>query len=280
MNLQTYVSFLEQNCGRVFCFKSVPFYEYRKGFVWSVPQFNSCDLRKEELQNLVWRKAVGITYTSQTYGCKPVEFWIRTTPYDIASVHPKKRTQIRRGIERCKLELADWGLIKTEGLAMNRESLKRQGRKSGRLDNYKWWNQYCNISEKFEDVLAWCAFVENNVANYEYVIIHDDIIIDGVKSRVGNLVHTGSFSKYLARNSELGKYFPNEALIYYVTRSLFKDYKCDYVIAGLRSFDSGLERWKGHMGFELKTLQQNTLSNPLLKFVKPFVPKLRKFMKE
>ncbi len=280
MDLQTYVSFLEKLGGKIVWSNDIPFYSFRRGFLWAVPRYTSYDVEPEKLRHLVWKNALGVFYTTSKYGARSITHWVCEGPeLAMSTIQKRKRTAIRRGLEACKIERFEWDLLKTEGLQMNRDILKRQNRVSGMIDDPKWWGNQCDVSSQFEDIKVWGAFIKGQPANYDYVTIHDDVIIDGMPKRVGNIVHGASYSKYIGNHPEFGKNYPNEALDFVVINELLQKENCDLVIIGQKSNTDSLEMWKRHMGFQKKILQENVIANIFLNAVTPFVPKLKNFIK-
>jgi hypothetical protein len=263
LNLQTYTLFLEKLGGKLIWYNEIPFYSYRPGFLWSVPQFASYEILPKNLKQ------------------KQVKFWIsHGSEYNLKHLHPRTRTKIRRGLERCEIHQLNWEQLRIEGLSINIDALRRQKRRSGCLDNPKWWGRQCRISAQFTDVRAWGAFVEGNLASYISVNIHDDILMNGIPKRIANVVHAMSYSKYIERNSKYGKSYPNEALLYYVTKVLLDQEQCASVIHGFQSSNPNLELWKRHMGYKEKPLIQNVVINPILYLARPFVPKLKNLFQD
>ncbi len=279
VDLKTYTSFLEKIGEKMIWSDGVPFYSYRPGFLWSVPQFASYEVKPENLKHLVWSKTLGVIYTSQKYGQKQLKFWVyHGQDYDVKCMQPETRRKTRRGLERCEIRQLDWDQLGTEGLSINIDALRRQKRESGRLDNAKWWNRLCRISSEFSDVKAWGAFVEGNLVCYTYVVIHDNILVNGVANRTADIVHTMSHSRYL-KSSSIRKSYPNEALIYFVMKELMEREQCTFVVNGQKSSNPSLEAWKRWMGYVEYPVLRGVVINPILNLAIPFIPRLRKLLR-
>jgi hypothetical protein len=275
MNIHEYAEFLGKLEKRVVWSDGVPFCGHRKGLLWSIPQFVSYDLEPERFHRLVWRKSLGVFYCSERHGMENGGLWVLWGPdYGLQRLNAKRRNLVRRGLERCEIRRLDWDLLKREGLLMNRETLKRQGRRSGMIDDRSWWARQCDVSARYKDVLAYGAFIEGRIASYLYLIIHDEVSREGRGRRVGNIIHAGSYSKYLKEKS-----YPNEALMYTVVKELIEEERCDRVVNGFRGDNPTLASWKRHMGFVEEPYFVKLIANPILLALSPFIPKLKGFLK-
>lgn len=257
---------------KIYWIDDVPFSAYRPFFYWSLPRFATYTINLKKAYRLLFSKALGVVCPNNNNGNKIIKFFVCQPPnYEIAFLHPKKRNQTRRGLERCEIRQVDWVQMRIEGLNINRESLERQQRKSGRLDNAHWWNRQCKVSSQFPDVKAYGAFVEGNLTAYVHVIIHDDAPMKGERVRVANIAHFMSDSRYL-------KNYPNEALIHTVTKELIELHNCSYVMLGNTSDDPKLMLWKRHMGYHEEPVSFRVLANPVLQVAKYFWPKLKVYL--
>ncbi|MBE7549409.1 MAG: hypothetical protein HS127_20535 [Planctomycetia bacterium] len=265
------MKFLEMLDQKIYWIDDVPFSAYRPFFYWSLPRFANYQIRDYKIfYRLLLTKALGVIFPIGD-GNKLINFFVSQPQYDIKTLHSKKRNQTRRGLERCVIQLVDWEQMRLEGLDINRESLERQQRRSGRLDNAHWWDRQCRVSAQFPDVKAWGAFVEGNLTAYVHVIIHDNVTMNGKQERVANIAHFMSDSRYL-------KHYPNEALIYTVTKELRDIHNCAFVMLGNTSDDPKLTLWKRHMGYQEEPVSFRVLANPVLHVAKYFVPKLKNYL--
>lgn len=270
MYIDEYVKFHQMLGNRVIWRKGVPFGEYRRGFLWSLPYHQPYDLAVADLQSLLWGSALGaIGVCPSGRAQRTTSFCTVTdTSYDFPSLQPRKRNQARRGLKECEVRQIDWGEMQRLGLEINREALLRQERHSSRLANPEWWERQCSTSAHFPDVRSWGAYVDGELASYVNVVIHDR---DNPPAREANIVHFMSGNRHLKHN-------PNEALIFTVTRELLTNGGCQRVVLGSGSDDPNLLQWKRYMGYELEPFGYHLVANPALHVAKLFIPKLRLWM--
>jgi len=170
--------------------------------------------------------------------------------YDLSSLHQKARNQTRRGLENCTVEQVDFGYLAEHGHTLNEETFQRQGRDPHRITE-KQWHRYCEAASQTHDFEAWGAFVKGHLAAFMVTALVEDCF---------NILHQSSSADYLA-------YYPNNALIFTVTKLKLSCPEVGYVSYGLKSLDDtgGLDHFKLRMGFELKPFKDCIVFNPLLK---------------
>jgi hypothetical protein len=267
MSLADYVRYHERLGKKVVWLDGVPFSEYRKGFLWSLPRFREYDIASSRVRRLLGRGALGAIAMTTEQTERQAAFCICTgADYDFPRLQSRTRTRTRRGLEACEIREVGWDEMLAAGLEINRAALQRQQRPSF-LGDAAWWRRQCEISAEFAGVRAWGAYVDGRLAAYVHVIVHA-AAADG--RPVADIVH------FMSDNDHL-KSFPNEALIFTVTGELLRS-GCDHVMLGAGSDDERLLSWKRHMGFEIRNTSYHLVVNPVMHLVKPFVPKLRIWM--
>jgi hypothetical protein len=271
LKLDEYICFLDRLGRRTYWIDGVPFSRYRSFFCLGLPLFASYDVEFQKVRRLLLTRALGVIYATEVGANKVLKFCAVHMPgYDLTHLQPRTRTKTRRGLERCKVRPVDWDQMRDEGLVINTAGLKRQHRRS-RLNNAKWWERQCQVSAQFPDVLAWGAFVEKRLTSYVHVVIHDGVLVGGRPERVANISHFTSDSRYL-------HYYPNEALIFTMTKELLGSFSCSHVILGQMTDDPQLASWKRHMGFQELAVPCRVLANPVLRLAKHFQPKLKIYL--
>lgn len=175
------------------------------------------------------KKLLGIEHKSY--------FWYAPKPYNLLRLNKKARNQTRRGLENCKVAKIDWDLMIKEGMRVNKSSLSRQKRNAFPnpiYTNENFWVHDCRCSEEFDDIEAWGAFVDNNLAAYCTIQIYDD--------RGARIRSAMSDTHYL-------NFYPNNALIFSVTENMLSRPNIEFVTYGGGSSDPALEHFKKNMGF-------------------------------
>jgi hypothetical protein len=268
MPLADYVRYHERLGKKVVWLDGIPFSEYRRRFLWSLPHFREYDISSARLRGLLNRNALGaIAITSQETS-RRASFCICTPGYGLDRFQQKTRRRTRRGLEFCEVREIGWDEMLDKGLEINRQALLRQQRPS-LLGDAGWWRRQCEISAEFPGVRVWGSYVDGQLAAYVHVIVHAPAP-GGQGGPVADFIH------FMSSNEHLRSY-PNEALVYTVTSELLES-GCEYAVWGTGSDDERLLQWKRHMGSTLQPRCYQLAVNPLMHLVKPFVPKLRNWM--
>jgi len=170
--------------------------------------------------------------------------------YDLSSLHQKARNQTRRGLENCTVEQVDFAYLAEHGHVLNVETFQRQGRDPQTITEQQ-WHRYCEAASQIPDFEAWGALINGHLAAFMVAALVEDCF---------SILHQSSATKYLG-------YYPNNALVFTVTKLKLSCPEVGYVSYGLKSLDDtgGLDHFKLHMGFELKPFKDCVVFNPLLK---------------
>jgi hypothetical protein len=269
MQLDDYVRFHERLGKRVVWLDGIPFSEYRRRFLWSLPRFRAYDVSSPQLRRLLGRRALGaIAMTTEPADRHAALCAASRADYGLDLLQKQTRNRTRRGLENCEIRRVGWDEMLARGIEINRQALKRQGRSSA-LGDPGWWRRQCQVSAEFPGVQAWGAYVGDDLTAYVNVIVHS-AESSGRARPVANIMH------FMSDNAHL-KSYPNEALIFTVTNQLLLGC-CDFVVLGSVSDDERLFAWKRHMGYRIKASPYHLVANPLLHLAKPFLPKLRVWM--
>lgn len=269
MELGEYVRFHERLGKHVVWLDGIPFSEYRRRFLWSLPRFRAYDVGSPDMRRLLGRKALGaIAMTTQQTERHAALCITGGADYDLSRLQKQTRNRTRRGLENCEVRPIPWDEMLSRGIDINRQALRRQGRSSS-LGDPGWWRRQCEASAEFPGVQAWGSYVNGELTAYVHLIVHS-AESSGQARPVANVLHFMSDNEHL-------KSFPNEALIFTMTSQLLRG-GCEYVVLGSVSDDERLFAWKRHMGYRLQMRPYHLVANPLLHVVKPFAPKLRVWM--
>jgi len=170
--------------------------------------------------------------------------------YDLPSLDKKARNQTRRGLESCTVERIDFTYLAEHGHTLNLETFLRQGRDPQTITEQQ-WRRYCKAASQIPGFEAWSAFVHGHLAAFMVTALVEDCF---------SILHQSAATDYLG-------YYPNNALVFTVTRLKLSCPEVGYVSYGLKSLDdtTGLDHFKLRMGFELKLFKECIVFNPLLK---------------
>ncbi len=171
-------------------------------------------------------------------------------PYDLSSLQKKARNQTRRGLEHCRVERMEFSDLAQRGHKLNVGTFFRQGRSPTTMTEAK-WALYCSAAARHSDFEAWVALVAGQWAALLVTALVEDVL---------TILHQSSAGDHLA-------YYPNNALVFEVTRRKLNDARVRLVSYGLLGLtDNGsLEHFKLGMGFSLQPLRDQVVINPVLK---------------
>lgn len=170
--------------------------------------------------------------------------------YDLSLLHQKARNQTRRGLDNCIVKQASFAYLAEHGHALNVDTFLRQGRDPQTITEQQ-WRRYCDAASQIPDFEAWGAFVGDCLAAFMVTALVEDSF---------SILHQSAATDYL-------KYYPNNALVFTVTKLKLSCPEVGYVSYGLKSLDdtAGLDHFKLRMGFEIMSFKECIVFNPLLK---------------
>jgi hypothetical protein len=260
MDIQSYVEYIRLQGDRVIATKTCFWQQYRPFFYIAIPIFHTHNISEAELRSMrLLRAWAGLMYSCDHRGNGKTDFWsISDSSYDLTFLSNSCRKQTKQGLQRCKIEELEWDRLDKEGLKINKDALKRQGRKSWNavLTSQSLWHKRMVISQKFSDVQAWGAFVDNQLAAYVITVrLEDDL----------SFLSAMSLTEYLDHR-------PNNALVFSVVQEMFKR-GCKRVFYGVRPQENALAHFEEGIGFKILGINHNLVLNPL------FTPIVKQFEK-
>lgn len=174
--------------------------------------------------------------------------------YDFPGLRSRTRTQVRRGLESCRIEQVEFADLAQHAIPLNADTLVRQGRRvPANLESY--WKQYFAEAARTEGAETWAAFVDGNMAAYLISFMIED---------VSSLLILRSSLEHL-------KTFPNNALLFSFLKQRMQSPECRQVVYGYESIQEGLgslDQFKTGMGFRLAPVGQRIELAP---WVRPLV---------
>jgi hypothetical protein len=161
----------------------------------------------------------------------------RDKGYDFPSLQPRQRTKVRRGLERCEIRRVEESELLTQGLQLNLDTMKRQGRYDSEFGAPDEWKRLVAAIGRSPTVVPMGAFVGSRLAAYAVTYREDGWL---------NILHQ------MSRLEDL-EHYPNHALTFQVTREMATDPDLEAVSYGLVSLVSteGLHAYKLQFGFEV-----------------------------
>lgn len=254
MDAKEFADFYRLQGYKVIQTESCFWYEGSRFFYQSIPYHWVITPSGEELRKVFFSGiAVGLRYVTDVSSVgKESYIWVQDNRnYDFPSLEQKARNQTRRGLEKCRVERIDFDYLERHGFPLVRDTLTRQGR-NPRTIGERNWELLCRVS-KLSDFEAWGAFANNKLAGF---------LIAGLVDRCFYILH-----QYSATNSL--RSYPNNALIFAVTKNKLCDSTIGYISYGIQSLDvehtKGLDKFKSCMGFKKRPVKQSIRFNPIVK---------------
>lgn len=253
MNAAQFADFWRIQGHKVIETKSCYWYNPQPLFFMSLPYHRLVTPPRRELASVLLRgPSVAIRFPSVLDGTGKEGglFICSDRNYDLSSLYQKARNQTRRGLENCTVERIDLAYLAEHGHVLNVETFFRQGRDPQTITEQQ-WRHYCKAASEIPDFEAWGAFVEGHLAAFMVAAL-----VEGWFS----ILHQSCASKYL-------RYYPNNALVFNVTKLKLSHPEVAYVSYGLKSLEdtSGLDHFKLRMGFEFKPFKECVVFNPVLR---------------
>lgn len=177
--------------------------------------------------------------------------------YEISSLSSRARTQTRRGLENCIIREIQPIELKTVGFSLFHSTRTRQGRPLNKRARTT-WERYCDSANKIEGFGAWGAWCGNDLAA---------LLIGFQMGHCFNILRQAS-------DNRLVKQFPNNALVYQVTKQIIRRQEIkeiSYGLAPIATEVQSLDNFKQRMGYRALPIRQNVASAACLK---PFLPAL------
>ncbi len=170
--------------------------------------------------------------------------------YDLPALASKARNQTRRGLELCRVVQMEFQTLARLGLSLVMDTYQRQGRglpKGGA----KRWTRVCDAGALVPAVEAWGAFVGERLAAFL------------IGARVGDCYYILQQDS----DSALLNQYPNNALLFSVTKAKLADPGVTCINYGLKAMDPtpGLDRFKHQMGYELVEINEAIELNPMVR---------------
>jgi len=230
--------FMERRGRRILTAAGARWHSVAGRFYMAFPYHITLDGRNEEIRSLIrGASAFGARYQSRaTPGLSSGIYVRRNRNYAISSVDVRQRSRVRRGLERCRVEVVDPDVLLTEGLELNRGTMDRQGRFDPEFGDPDGWRRLVMAVRSTREITAWGAFFEDRLAAYMITCREDGWL---------HILHQMS-------HMDLLEHHPNHALTFTVTRSAMEDPKITAVCYGTQALvaTGGLHEYKKRFGYE------------------------------
>lgn len=184
---------------------------------------------------------------------------LEDTAYDFPNLASRTRTNVRRGLEFCRVEPICFERLADEGFSLQLDTLDRQGRKLDLAQSK--WKRLCLTAGDLPGFEAWGALVNGKLTASIITFLMQDCY-------------------YILYPQCLRQYLPervNNALSFAVTCNLMKRPETKCIHYGLHSLDAppSVDEFKFRMGYIAKPVRQRVDFHPWLRaFATPTTYKL------
>jgi hypothetical protein len=257
MYSEGFMEFLARQGHRIVETESCYWYNAQPGFYFYFPYHRLITPSDEELKRILkGEPSIGVRYFTPMNHVGKESFMIvcDDKDYDLTSVDAHyARRQTRRGLENFEIRQMEFKELARLGISLDHDTLVRQGRAPDRHEE-KTWRLYCSSMEGLEGFEAWGAFTGNHLGSFMVTYQMEDH---------STVLHQSSATEYLTL-------YPNNALVYYVTKLKLASPDVTAVSYGPQSLDApaSLDTFKFRMGFQRRPMKQAIVFNPL---IKPFI---------
>jgi hypothetical protein len=254
MNDFGYVTFLERmghtirKCAGVYWFDAHP------RVYMSVPYQTLVNPDDVIINNVLHKDGLALRYPCKLgRGKNSYRLVVDTPSYDFPYLQPRRRSQTRRGLERCIVRRIDFSELITKGHNLNKDTLERQKRVfNPKSESY--WNRYFHEASLTDCAEAWGAYVDSKLASY---------LIAFQMEQVSHIL-------ILRSSTELLDCYPNNALLFRYIQTVLREKIAREVSYGYEPIQGqikGLEQFKLSMGFHAKPIGQIVDFSPWVRSV-------------
>jgi hypothetical protein len=246
-----FAGFLTRTGHRVLRAAGVYWYDASPGFFLSLPSHRLLRPREEELRALFRHQpCAGVRFSAPLDGPGKLSYQIvcDDREYGLERLSANVRSKVRRGLRRSEVATLPFSAIAAQGITADRDTLARQGR-GVRLEGAA-WDRFWAAAEATPGMEGWGAFVGGELAAFLVSVQLEDCV---------------EFLLARSRSDRLDAY-PNNALVFEVTRTMLKDRGVRQVTFGLESLEpvGPLDQFKFGMGFRAAALRQRVVFHPVL----------------
>jgi hypothetical protein len=230
-------------------------YFNRQGLInYSFPNLERIPVNNTLIDSIRWKYMISVLLTEMKRK-NSYEFILNTNNYSIDHFAKKIRNRIRKSIQNCTFKRPDLEDLLTFGLAINRQTLKRQGKRDKLLTDAGLWRQYISALYNQQSITMLGAYYTGRMVGYiialqldgKYIINH--AFIDRVDSETTD---------------------PMNGLLYNLVNLLLRQEESIEISYGLDSIAElpELNRFKSNMLFEAVPVSRVYILHP---FLVPFI---------
>jgi hypothetical protein len=227
-------------------------YEAGPRFLLGVPTHEPIAIDDAEAKSaLAATGALGMRYITarQSEGATSWQMTATGSDYDLDQFSGNTRSKIRRGLKSNEIRRISGDELIRVGEQAFLDTVSRQGR----ADRYgiDRWHALMRAADAERGIEIWSAWHEDKMAAYLLTMVFED---------------NCELYEARSRNDTL-KHYPNNALIYTVTRHLLVERKLPQVTFGIEGLEEleSLDSFKLAIGFVKKPVRQRVVFHPALR---------------
>lgn len=251
MNRDGMAAFVERLGHHVVRTESCYWYNLWPRFLLAFPHSRPVSPGPEELRQVfATARCMGVRFLSplDADGRRSYTLTLDNRLYDLDCLSANTRSKVRRGLKQCDIRRIEPAFVRGHGQRANSDSLRRM---RFRKDPYD-WDRYWDAVDATTDVEVWGALREKQLLAYLVVVTVEGCAEIPVER---------------SRNDGL-PYYPNNALVFAVSKELIRRPEVESILFGLESLESvaGVDQFKDSMGYRRCPIRQRILFHPVLEW--------------
>jgi len=231
-------TFFEYRGKRIAEAGGVLWHEAENRMYMSLPYTLMPEVSRGDLDGMLRQvNGIGVRYPSRTLpGLDSGIYVCRERDYSLTNVQSRLRSMVRKGLQRCEVREVAEDVLEREGLALNLDTMERQGRHDIEFADPAQWKRLCQAITRAPKVRAMGSFVDGKLG--AYAVVYEE---EGWT----HILHQNSLVALL-------EHYPNHALAYTITSGALARPEIQAVSYGLRSIvnTAGLHDFKLRLGFD------------------------------
>lgn len=238
MKGKLYAAFMERRGRRIFEGAGCYWHDVGQRMIMSIPYHEPMEPPADAVTDLLRRhNLLGARYLApEGNGLAGGLYLRRKGPYDIKSVHHMSRNRLRRGLAKCTVRPVEKSELLEQGLALNLDTMKRQGRYDSEFGEPAQWARLVEACYASEGVCVMGSFVEDALASHAITLTEEGCV---------HIMHVFSSARFI------DEFFPAKALTFTLTKRVEEPEidSVSYGVAGL-VHGAGLHEYKTRYGYD------------------------------
>lgn len=226
-------------------------YFNQQGWVnYSFPNLVKIPVTQRLIKSIKWKYLISVLFTElrrkNTY-----EFILHTSDYSIERFAKKIRNRIRKSLQNCTFKRPDIEDMLTHGLAINRQTLKRQHKRDKSLTDAGLWNRHVTTLFTQKNINMLGAYYAGRMVGY--------IVVSELEEKY--IINHAFIDRNDSETTD-----PMNGLLYTMVNQLIEKDGSVKISYGLDSFEElhELNRFKNNMLFERIPVSRVYILHPVL----------------